>query len=114
MPDLSLGRTAEDLGISEALRLADAEVDITLREQKLRETVASEIFAIFKRANTVTFVLVAVLCIVDVVFLSIPVAAYQRLITSEVIITLIGATVVQAGAAAFAIAVSLFPKARDQ
>ena len=76
---------------------------------------AGEIFAIFKRANTVTFVLVAVLAAADISCIIFwPIGGYERLITSEVVMTLIGATVVQAGAAAFAIAVSLFPKNKDE
>lgn len=111
MADIGLNQASEGLELREALLLDDGH--IRLREQQLRENVADEIFSIFKRANTVTFLLVGVLCIVDIVCLAIPVAEYRRLITSEVVMTLIGATVVQAGAAAFAIAVSLFPKSSN-
>jgi hypothetical protein len=113
MTEVSLNHEAESLHMGEALRLDELSANIKLREFKLRENVASEILLIFKRANTVTFCLVIFFAIVDFACLAFAVVGYERLITSEVIMTLIGATVVQAGAAAFAIAVSLFPKTKD-
>lgn len=113
MADLSLDHEAEGLKFGETLRLDDLAGKIKLGELQLRETVAGEILTIFKRANTATICLVVGFAIVDLTCLLLGVAGYQRLITSEVVMTLIGATVVQAGAAAFAIAVSLFPKTKN-
>lgn len=114
MANLRLNQEVEGIEFREALLLAEQSSDIKLREFKLRESVASEILAIFKRANTATICLVVGFAVVDLICLALRVAGYHRLITSEVVMTLIGATVVQAGAAAFAIAVSLFPKTRNE
>ncbi len=114
MANLDLAQEAEGLRIGETLRLREQSADIELRELQLRESVANEILLIFKRANAATIFLVVGFAIVDFGCIAFGVAGYRRLITSEVVMTLIGATVVQAGAAAFAIAVSLFPKAKSE
>ena len=99
--------------MGEALRLNDLAAKLKIEDAKLRDRVAREIITIFKWANIATIGLVIGFAIVDLIFLWLRVDAFERLITSEVIMALIGATVVQAGAAALAIAVSLFPRVRN-
>lgn len=110
MADKSLNRESEGLHVTEALRLDDLSARLKIRDLALKERVAGEILEIFKWANIATIALVVGFAIVDLVLFCFSVPGFERLITSEVIMALIGATVVQAGAAAFAIAISLFPR----
>lgn len=75
----------------------------------LRTDVARRILDIFRWANGATLILIFLLAAIDNWFVWHGVQT-ERLVTPEVLMTLIGATVVQVGAAAFAIASSLFPK----
>lgn len=109
MSEKNLNSESESLGLTEALRLGDLSDHLRFRDQQLRETVAGQIIGIFKWANIATISLVILFAAVDIFFL-LKDPSYHRLVTSEVLETLIGATVVQVGAAALAIAISLFPK----
>lgn len=113
-PALQLDDEAKGLQLKEQLEtlsLSNESKQLHLEQLKhgLRSDVARRILEIFRWANGATLLLIFALATIDNWFIWIGIAT-TRLVTPGVLMTLIGATVVQVGAAAFAIATSLFPK----
>ena len=98
---VSLGKAAAEVPVPD---------QIALRDQGLRETTIDRILPAFLRANALTLGAVGVLWIADELNMVFHVAAPgDRIITSHVIMTLLGATTVQVGVIAATIARYLFP-----
>jgi hypothetical protein len=96
------GRAAQE-GVSVADQVA-------LRTQDLREWVADNVVPAFLWANGVVLTAVGVLAVVDEVNIAVDwIAPADRIINSQVIMVLLGATTVQLGAIAALIARYLFP-----
>ena len=84
---------------------------VTLGGFELRKVVADKILQLFIRANIFVLAFIFVVLISDWIQLGAGVAhAEQRLINSNVIIALLGATTVQVGTIVVSISVYLFPK----
>lgn len=85
-------------------------------EHQLKDKVATQILDIFRIANAVMWGFLAIIAFIEFMFIGNGLGDYNtenRLVSSSVVQTLIGATVVQLGVAVVAIVVSLFPR-RDQ
>lgn len=88
--------------------------NIELRKQNLREEVAGEILALLKYSVISTWLAIFLIFFVDVYFIGRGEPAdYERLVSHEVLLSVIGATVVQVGAAAFAIVNAQFKDGGD-
>jgi hypothetical protein len=86
--------------------------DINLRKQILSEQIATKVFGLFKLSVVSMWLVTAGLAIVDARFIAYEVVEpAERLITESVIMSVIGATIVQVGAASVAIVYSLFKTA---
>jgi hypothetical protein len=100
---VSLAQEAEREGLSVADR-------VTLRDADLREWMANRVVPAFLKANGWTLIVLAVLVALDEVNLVLHlVPAGERIVSEKVIMALLGATTVQVGAIALAIARYLFP-----
>ena len=105
-PTISLGSEAERVGLS----VAD---QVTLRDADLRKWMAETVMPAFRLANGLTLAVVAVLLVLDEIEIWFRVITpAERIITSQVIMALLGATTVQVGAIAYLIARYLFPSRR--
>jgi hypothetical protein len=98
---VSLDREAEREGLS----VAD---QVTLRDADLRDWMAKVVIPAFLTANKWTLFVLGGLVVLDEINLALHLTG-DRIITEKVIMTLLGATTVQVGAIAYAIARYLFP-----
>lgn len=84
---------------------------LNLRNQTLREDVATKILTLFRISVIVTGVLTIALAAVDAVMIcNHIITPDQRLVTERVLLALIGASIVELGAGLTAIVLALFPK----
>lgn len=82
---------------------------ISLEKPSLKEVVAKRVLDLFSLSLKGTLAFAGVLVLIDAVFIAVGlIKPDQRLMTERVIMTLIGATVVQVGAALAAIVVAVF------
>lgn len=96
---------------NEPTPLSQVSEHLGLRKQALAEKVANDVFRLFRLSVAATSVLTIILAAVDTAFIYLGVIApASRLITESVIMSVVGATIVQVGFASIAIVYSLFPK----
>jgi hypothetical protein len=108
----TLVATGEVLGLDQVARREGLSVadQIALHDAQLRQSVADRILHAFTQANIVMLVALAVLVILDEVNLGLHLMSPRdRIVTSRVFMTLLGATAVQVGAVSAIIARYLFP-----
>lgn len=98
-----LGELPEAMGLS-------VNDQVTLGEHELRIKMAQRLLSVFLLANAVVFLGLAVFFGFDVTLVREgSVQPSERLVTAEVVMTVVGATTVQLGAIMFTIARYLFP-----
>ena len=97
--------------------VTEAAANITVRERldieewELRKTITTSIMNRFVTVNVSVLIIIAIIYIIDLFYIFHKVITpADRVITSNIIIAIIGATTVQFGAIAFAISQWLFPK----
>ncbi len=105
----AVGTTLDELAKRAGLSVDDT---IALAELQLRVDTAKSILKLFGIANVFVLVFVVVLMIADWFVLVLDSAAVpgDRLINSNVVMTLLGATTVQVGTIMVSISAYLFPK----
>jgi len=104
---VSLEKEADRVGVSvdDRVKLSDA---------GMRRWMASRVVRVFVQANCVTLVALGALVLLDEINIGFHlVSPGDRIITNQVIMTLLGATTVQVGAIAVIIARYLFPGRAD-
>lgn len=108
---VSLPRAAAEFPVAEQIALRDQA--LRERDQDLRDWMTRKVIPAFLWTNGVSLVVIVALVVLDEVnaWRSIGVPG-DRIITSHVIMTLLGATAVQVGAIAALIARYLFPSRR--
>lgn len=85
------------------------------RRQTLSERVARDVFTLFKLSTVSMNLLVIALAVIDAWYIHEKIISpAQRLVTQTVLMSVIAATLVQVGAASFAVATALFPTRRKQ
>jgi hypothetical protein len=93
--------------VADQISVAD---QITLRDADLREWMANRVIPAFLWANGLTLAAIGILVILDEINIARHlIAPGDRIIGSQVIMSLLGATTVQVGAIAALIARHLFP-----
>ncbi|MEQ1697104.1 MAG: hypothetical protein ABL901_14810 [Hyphomicrobiaceae bacterium] len=93
----------------ETVELGDRASGYNIDEPSLRDRVADEVLKLFKLSLRGTLALACVILVFDYIFIAAKVITpEQRLMTEKVLMTLIGATVVQVGAALAAIVFAVF------
>lgn len=104
---VSLERVADQQGLSVQPTVPE---QIALRDQSLREWMAKVVIPAFLKANGWTLAALGALVVLDEFNVGFHlIAPGNRIITDKVIMALLGATTVQVGAIAYAIARYLFP-----
>jgi hypothetical protein len=89
--------------------LSEQADDVSINKLTLREQVATRVLDLFKISLIGTLVSAAVIVLIDHVYILLKIITpEQRLLTERVLMTLIGATVVQVGAALAAIVIAVF------
>lgn len=105
-----MGKKKKAIRLDEEVRGLSVEEEIALGEYDLRKTTAKKILWVFIGANVVVFIGLGVIFGYDVTLLHQKlVMPSDRLLTTEVIMTVVGATTVQLGAIMFTMARYLFP-----
>jgi phage shock protein PspC (stress-responsive transcriptional regulator) len=106
--DINLDEEATAVGLS-------VEQQIALGEHRLRKDIAKWILCVFIAANVVVLAGLAASFGFDVTLLrGGTIAPADRIVTSEVLMTVIGGTTVQLGAVMYLIANYLFPSATNR
>lgn len=91
------------------LRLSDFDREMGLRKQAFTEQVAERILALFKISVLSTVGLCFAFAAIDALFIALGwVEPNERLVTERILMSIIGASIVQVGAASLAIVYSLF------
>ena len=94
------------------LRLSEIDREMGLRKQAFTEEVGARILALFKISVISTVGLCFALAAIDAAFVAYDVIEpVDRLVTANVLMAIIGASIVQVGAASIAIVYSLFKQA---
>jgi hypothetical protein len=93
----------------QTLRLSDFSQQMGLRKQAFTEEVAGRILELFRISVVATVGLTFILAAIDATFIALDwIEPLQRLVTEKVLMAIIGASIVQVGAASIAIVYSLF------
>jgi hypothetical protein len=96
------------------LRLSDFDREMGLRRQAFAEEVGGRILKLFKISVVSTVGLCVALAAIDAAFIALEIIEpSDRLVTQQVVMSIIGASIVQVGAASLAIVYSLFKQARS-
>jgi hypothetical protein len=91
------------------------EEDIARANQQLKERVAKDVIRFLGFSLVITLFLTLALAAIDAYFIDYNIIEpAERLITERVVMAVIGATVVQVGAASIAIVYSLFGQPKDE
>lgn len=93
--------------------IEEAQADSIRANDSLRKMMTEEILPLFKVINKYVLAFVGVAILIDTALIGTGIIqAQQRLINSEVIMSLIGAATVQVGSIIFTISAYLFPKSK--
>lgn len=115
--ELPVAAGARVVGAGEPARivpLTDLAVELGLRRQAFTELVGERILSLFKISVISTVGLTIALALLDAWFIkSGVIEPDDRLVTEHVVMAIIGASIVQVGAASSAIAYSLFKQGKD-
>lgn len=111
-PHVKLSESAKETSVYDLIALFDAEVrrDVARIDAKMRRNVARRIMWLFSGTNLFTLIALAAAFWIDHYFVVNKIITPQeRVVTSDVIIALLGATTIQVGALMLVIGKNLFP-----